>query len=1024
MMAIFHDMIEKTMEVFMDDFLVFGDSFDLCLSNLEKMLKRCEDTNLVLNWEKCHFMCREGIVLGHKISKSRIEVDHAKVDVIAKLPHPTTVKGVRSFLGHAGFYRRFIQDFSKISRPMTHLLEKETPFVFSKDCIDAFETLKKKLTEAPILVVPDWNLPFELMCDASDFAIGAVLGQRKMKHFQPIHYASKTMTEAQIHYTTTEKEMLAVVYAFEKFRPYLVLSKSIVLRKHSALKYLTNKQDAKPRLLRWVLLLQEFDITIRDKKGSEIQWSIETDHYDSEGDIIFFEELLTDNSLSLPEHESFHFESDYDPSSPRPPAKPLDDDEIEPDTGLLTTKVDCPDCDDSRARGFVLRSLGLLRQCPHHGFSELHQLDTFYNSLNTNDQDALDSAAGGNFLDKMPRDGLAIIESKSKVRYSRSRAIEPRVSTNAPLSTSTPSNSFEFQQLAASLEDKMDIRMSRLEKMISEKNVTTPATVKAVEEVCVTCGSNHNFNNCPLTRNEFPVFHDNIHQFQQTAAVGNFLQRNPPNLANQMRPPGFNQPNVQNNQINQSRYQGNNFNSNQNRGGNFNQNRQNNQGAVYQTPPYQPPTNQPLVNQALPPVSQIQGVSKTDFESYAKANDANMNNLQMKLDNFQRNQNDFQRVYNDSQKKQDDFQNMMLSFMQNYHTNQASSSSSLPSNTIPNPRNEAKAITTRSGTSWWKRNLSFADALIYMPKFAPMFKKMLNNKDKLIELTKTPLNENCSAVVLKKLSEKLGDPGRFLIPCDFSEFDNCLALADLGASINLMPFSIWKKLGLPGLNDTKMVLELADRTISKPTGVAENIFVKVGKWYFPADFVVLDFIADPRVPLILGRPFLRTAHALIDVYEGEITLRNDDPSLTLKCGDTPSISYNNLESLKKVDLIDVTCEEYSQEVLGFSDEIAYGNPSSGYDPIVSNSSPTLTPSDDPTSPEVDEAYYDPEGDILLLESLLNSDPLPNQGNYLPEIRKELKVCKSAESSIDEPPEVELKDFVSLKILSRTMEVRS
>ncbi|GJS52269.1 reverse transcriptase domain-containing protein [Tanacetum coccineum] len=214
-------------------------------------------------------IAKEGIVLGYKISKSGIEVDRAKVDVIAKLPHPTTVKGVRSFLGHAGFYRRFIQDFSKIARPMTHLLEKETPFVFSKDCIDAFQTLKKKLTEAPILVVPDWNLPFELMCDASDFAIGAVLGQRKMKHFQPIHYASKTMTEAQIHYTTTEKEMLAVVYAFEKFRPYLVLSKSIVYTDHSALKYLMNKQDAKPRLLRWVLLLQEFDITIRDKKGSE-----------------------------------------------------------------------------------------------------------------------------------------------------------------------------------------------------------------------------------------------------------------------------------------------------------------------------------------------------------------------------------------------------------------------------------------------------------------------------------------------------------------------------------------------------------------------------------------------------------------------------------------------------------------------------------------------------------------------------------------------------------------------------------
>nr|GEU79730.1 reverse transcriptase domain-containing protein [Tanacetum cinerariifolium] len=206
---------------------------------------------------------------GYKKFKSSIEVDRAKVDVIAKLPHPTTVMGVRSFLGHAGFYHRFIQDFSKIARPMTHLLEKETPFVFLKECVDAFNTLKKKLTEALILVVPDWNLPFKLMCDASDYAIGIVLGQRKSKHFQPIHYASKTMIEAQIHYTTTATEMLAIVYAFEKFRPYFVLSKSIVYTDHSALKYLLNKQDAKPRLFRWVLLLQEFDITILDKKGSE-----------------------------------------------------------------------------------------------------------------------------------------------------------------------------------------------------------------------------------------------------------------------------------------------------------------------------------------------------------------------------------------------------------------------------------------------------------------------------------------------------------------------------------------------------------------------------------------------------------------------------------------------------------------------------------------------------------------------------------------------------------------------------------
>ncbi|GJR75091.1 reverse transcriptase domain-containing protein [Tanacetum coccineum] len=227
MMAIFHDMIEKTMEVFMDDFSVFGDSFSSCLANLDKMLKRCEDTKLALNWEKSHFMVKEGIVLGHKISRKGIEVDKAKVDVISKLPHPTTVKGIRSFLGHAGFYRRFIKDFSKISRPMTHLLEKNTPFIFLEDCILAFQTLKKKLTEAPILIAPNWDQPFEIMCDASDYAIGAVLGQRIEKHFRPIHYASKTMTEAESNYTTTEKEMLAVVYAFEKFRSYLIMNKSV-----------------------------------------------------------------------------------------------------------------------------------------------------------------------------------------------------------------------------------------------------------------------------------------------------------------------------------------------------------------------------------------------------------------------------------------------------------------------------------------------------------------------------------------------------------------------------------------------------------------------------------------------------------------------------------------------------------------------------------------------------------------------------------------------------------------------------
>nr|GEW46747.1 reverse transcriptase domain-containing protein [Tanacetum cinerariifolium] len=215
------------MEVFMDDFSVFENSFQSCLSHLERMLKKCEDTNLCLNWEKSHFMVKEGLVLGHKISKQGIKVDKAKVDVISKLPHPTTVKGIRSFLGHADFYRRFIKDFSQIARPMTRFLKKDTPFNFSQECVDAFQTHKRKPTEAPVLIALDWDMPFELMCDASNFAIGAVLGQRQDKHFRPIHYASKTMTEAESKYTTTEKEMLAVVYAFEKFRSYLILNKSI-----------------------------------------------------------------------------------------------------------------------------------------------------------------------------------------------------------------------------------------------------------------------------------------------------------------------------------------------------------------------------------------------------------------------------------------------------------------------------------------------------------------------------------------------------------------------------------------------------------------------------------------------------------------------------------------------------------------------------------------------------------------------------------------------------------------------------
>ncbi|GJZ92915.1 reverse transcriptase domain-containing protein, partial [Tanacetum coccineum] len=185
----------------------------------------CEETNLVLNKEKCHFMVKEDIVLGQKISEAGIEVDRAKIVVIAKLPYPKNVKGVRSFLGHAGFYRRFIKDFPMFSKPMTQLLMKDVKFDFSDDCKKEFNVLKEKLTTTIIIISPDWSVPFELMCDASDFAVEAVLGQRIDGKFKPIYYASKTLNNAQEHYTTTEKELLAVVFSFDKFRPYLILSK-------------------------------------------------------------------------------------------------------------------------------------------------------------------------------------------------------------------------------------------------------------------------------------------------------------------------------------------------------------------------------------------------------------------------------------------------------------------------------------------------------------------------------------------------------------------------------------------------------------------------------------------------------------------------------------------------------------------------------------------------------------------------------------------------------------------------------
>ncbi|XP_015086997.1 uncharacterized protein LOC107030118 [Solanum pennellii] len=246
-------MVEDTLEVFMNNFSIVGDTFDDCLLNISKEVQRCEEANLVLNWEKCHFMVKEVIVLGYKVSQKGIEVDKVKIEVIEKFPHPIFVKGVRSFLGHAGFYRCFIKDFSKVANPMCNILDNEVKFIFDDAWIKSFEILKEKLISVLVIIGPNWAEAFEVLCDASGTALGVVLGQTRNKMFHPIYYASKSLNGAKQNHTFTEHQLLAIVYVFEKFRAYLLGTKVIVHTDHVALRYLMAKKDAKPKLIRWVL---------------------------------------------------------------------------------------------------------------------------------------------------------------------------------------------------------------------------------------------------------------------------------------------------------------------------------------------------------------------------------------------------------------------------------------------------------------------------------------------------------------------------------------------------------------------------------------------------------------------------------------------------------------------------------------------------------------------------------------------------------------------------------------------------
>nr|GEU95194.1 hypothetical protein [Tanacetum cinerariifolium] len=498
-------------------------------------------------------------------------------------------------------------------------------------------------------------------------------------------------------------------------------------------------------------------------------------------------------------------------------------------------------------------------------------------------------------------------------------------------------------------------------KALLYKNTTPlPVFIKAVEESYVTCGGPHPYYQCLATDgNASQGYQDNIQSYVSAATI-NYNQGNtryrPPCVANQVRPPSF--PPLQNNQ---------------------------NRGSYYQNNlSYRAPT-QPT-----------QVAPSNEFADYMKINETNIRAMQNQINNMKTElRNEFQTMMLQQNNR---LENMLSNYFQ---ANKPSGSGTLPSNTITNPKGDLKAITTHSGVSYdgppipplfsppskvvEKEPEVTKDTVqlnteevqppdvqtqtpISEPVIAPKpktsipyssrlntksFEKenLLSNKEKLFELANAPVNENCSVVILKKFPKKLGDLDKFLIPCNFPEIVECIALADLGASINLMPLSIWKKLSLPELTPTQMILELADRSTTRPTGIAEDVFVRVGKFYFPADFVVVDYVVDPRVPLILGRPFLRTTRALIDVYGEELTL----------CGG---------------DFILKEIESY----------------------LASDSVPS----------RIDDAEFDLGGEICLIEEILINDP----ASPLPLKDLKCEELKSIESSVNEPLDLELKDLPS------------
>nr|GEU82043.1 reverse transcriptase domain-containing protein [Tanacetum cinerariifolium] len=562
----------------------------------------------------------------------------------------------------------------------------------------------------------------------------------------------------------------------------------------------------------------------------------------------------------------------------------------------------------------------MLRACPHHEFTELAQIDTFYNGLNDNDQDSLNATVGGNLLSKTTREALQIIENKSKVHYSRNKPNVSRMNTTSR-DNAIPNQGFQNQHFQVpnnlvqqgfsneflSYEKVNDQMMRNMKNQINslkgEFNNEIQYTMKTKQTVLME-QQNVFQNNLQNTLSGF---------FQnQSSTLGTLLIDTIPNPKGEMKAittrsgvayegPSIPTPKKVVKRENEET---------------MDKEQTNFQESIAHIQPPVTPIPKPDVPKTLP---------KPNIPYPSRIND---------------------------QKLREKATNQMEKFFQIFQD--------------------------------LHFDISFADALILMPNFASMIMILLTNKDNLFELAKIPLHENCSAMLLKKLPEKLGDPDKFFIPCDFPRMDVCHALADLGTSINLMPLSIWKKLSLPELTPTRMTLELADRSITRPKGVVEDVFVKMEKFHFLTDFVVVDFEADPH------------------------TMRY-------------SSTYDDM-SVNQIDIIDDAREEYAQEILGFSNHSSGGNPTSTFEPIYSDSSLSLTLfegsdfileendaylKDESVSPEIDHADCDPKGDIFLIEKLLNDDPF-----QLPPMDLKQGEVVKAKSSIKEPPKLELKELSS------------